>query len=91
MQEAMSIIQSLGESVLANSQQRHRHGTWKTNVPLEPLTLIWQEMLDICTVSKDALELALNNNPDVKQAIDPVEPVLPRQGIIFKHLQGVMV
>ena len=50
-------------------------------------------MLDVSTASKDALKVdppALNINPDVEQVVDPVQPVLPRQGIIFKHLQDVM-
>ena len=49
-------------------------------------------MFDVSTASEDALEVdppALNINPDVEQVVDPVEPVLPGQGIIFKHLQSV--
>ena len=59
-------------------------------VPLKALTLIWQKVFDICAAGKDAFKVdppPLYINPNIKQVIDPVQSVLPCQGIIFKHLQ----
>lgn len=47
-------------------------------------------MLDVCTPSEDPLQVdppPLNINPHVEEGIDPVEPVLPGHGVIFKHFE----
>ena len=59
-----------------------------TNIPHEPLALVGKEMLDVGTPGEDPLQVhpaPLHVNPHVKQGVDPVQPVLPGQGVVLKH------
>ena len=47
-------------------------------------------MFDVCAAREDALQVdpaSLHVNPHVKEGVDPVQPLLPRQSIILKHLR----
>lgn len=57
--------------------------------PLEALSLNWQQGLDICTTTEDAIQVhpsTLNVNPHIKHIMDAVQLLFPLKGILFKHL-----
>lgn len=59
-------------------------------LPLEPLGLNRKQMLDICTTSKDTLQVdpsPLDVYPDIKECHDTVQFVFPAEGILLKHLK----
>ena len=59
-------------------------------LPVESLSLIGQQVLDVSTASEDTLQVdpaSLHVNPHIKHSIDTVQPLLPLHGIILKHLQ----
>lgn len=58
--------------------------------PLEPLGLHRQQVLDVCTASKDTLQVdpsPLDIYPDIKKRHDTVQLVFPAKGIFLKHLK----
>lgn len=59
-------------------------------LPLEPLGLHRQQVLDVCTTSKDTLQVdpsPLDIDPDIKECHDTVQLVFPAKGIFLKHLK----
>ncbi len=59
--------------------------------PLESLSLVGKEVLDVGAAGEDPLQVdppSLDVDPDVKGGVDPVQPLLPLEGIVLKHLQG---
>ena len=59
------------------------------NPPLEALSLNWQQGLDICTATEDAIQVhpsTLHINPHIKHIVDAVQLLFPLKGILFKHL-----
>ena len=58
-------------------------------IPHESLALVGQKVLDVGTASEDSLQIhpaTLYIDPHIKQGIDPVQPVLPSQCFVLKHL-----
>lgn len=59
-------------------------------LPLEPLGLHRQQVLDVSTASKDTLQVdpsPLDIYPDIKECHDTVQLVFPAKGILLKHLK----
>lgn len=59
-------------------------------LPLEPLGLHRQQVLDVCTASKDTLQVdppPLDIYPDIKKCHDTVQLIFPAKGIFLKHLK----
>ena len=58
--------------------------------PLELLSLNRQEMLNICTSTEDTVQVhpsSLYVNPYIKQGIDSIQLVFPRQSFFLKFLK----
>ena len=60
-------------------------------LPLEPLGLHWQQVLDVRAACEDALQVdpaPLHVDPHVEEGHDAVQLVFPAQGVLLKHLAG---
>jgi len=71
-------------------QGMHKKNKAIIKLPLEPLGLHRQQVLDVCTASKDTLEVdpsPLDIYPDIKQCHDTVQLIFPAKGIFLKHLK----
>ena len=73
----------------SNTKPSSIQGQTQYNEPLETLSLIGQEVLDVCAASEDPLQVhppSLDINPHVKDGVDSVQPLLPSNGVILEHL-----
>lgn len=56
---------------------------------MESRGLNGQQCLDVCAAREDALQVdpaPLDVDPHVKQRVDAIQLLLPRYGLLFKHL-----
>lgn len=59
-------------------------------LPLEPLGLHREQVLDVCTTSEDTLQVdpsPLDIYPHIKECHDSVELIFPAKGIFLEHLK----
>ena len=57
---------------------------------MESLALVWQQVFDVSAPSENPFQIdppTLDVNPDIKEGVDPVQPVFPGHCNILKHLE----